>query len=74
MCPLSLRPDRDWPGVVGEPEVAADDVLQQAGRLLLLQVDDHVAQRDGHVGEPVVRLADVCQAWEKKSNYRNSMI
>ena len=38
-------------------------MFQQPGRLLLLQVDDHVAQSDGHVGEPVVRLTDVRQAW-----------
>ena len=42
-------------------------MLQQAGRLLLLQVDDHVAQRDGHVGEPVVGLADVRQTWRRRS-------
>ena len=49
------------PGVVGEPQVAADHVLQKPLARLLAELDDHLAQDHGDVGEPVVGLTDVVQ-------------
>ena len=49
------------PGVVRESEVTADHVLQQPLTRFLAQLDDHLAQDHGHMGEPVVGLADVIQ-------------
>ena len=48
-------------GVVREPEVTADHVLQQSLARLLAQLDDHLAQDHRHVGEPVVGLTDVVE-------------
>ena len=48
--------------VVRESQVAADYVLQQPLAGLLAQLYHHLAQDHGHVGEPVVGLADVVEA------------
>merc|ERR1719341_1855164 len=49
------------PRVVRESQVAANNVLEQPLAGLLGQLDHHLAQDHGHVGEPVVSLADVVQ-------------
>lgn len=49
-------PSHPAPWVVGEPEVAADDVFEQTSRLLLGEGDHHFAEDHRHMGEPLVGL------------------